>query len=85
MALGFSAPIRADYNCLNFSVVDHIWGEARRGFQTVKKTQEKFSQGAFKCLVKVPPDNPVGLPLGKNTEFIKHRPPPPPPPRSTCR
>lgn len=50
MALGFSAPIRADYNCLNFSVVDHIWGEASGGFQTAKRTQE-FSQAVFKCLV----------------------------------
>lgn len=35
--LAFSAPIRADYNCLNFSVVDHIWGEGKGPSQTIKK------------------------------------------------
>lgn len=86
MALGFSAPIRADYNCLNFSVVDHIWGEGRGGFQTVKKRKDLgkvFTRSFQTSRFKYPaatfshPDDPGGLSLGKKTWVHKTLTPPP--------
>lgn len=57
MALGFSAPIRADYNCLTLSVADRGWLRERGAFLTLvrrKDSGKRFHEEPSNVSFKVP-------------------------------